>query len=330
MSIQLIRRVIDDSNESSIRLFFVTRGVKQEKRKRVNFYRTLSVDIEDAVRKSLWEIVKQKIQISSNSKDVFEDYVLVADEHQSKFKYARKEKLHAFLSVLDHDLINLSSLPKFKGMESLQGDSLWAYCIGFFNSEDTWVFAFSRITQRIELDKQGGFKKLFASMGTDSTKLQIVKGEPYSLDKRIDTIYYNKEFYIFQKRNFEEITGLKEEHQEVANVELDSMKNRGFVQGLDGIREEVIENSRLVSKLNLLQQNTIYQEATNTDILQKLKETAFRLGIQLQFSDINVVVNNKKDFEALVKILTDYYKEGTFTHAIYGTSAGKRVDPSAE
>ena len=328
MSIQLIRKVIDDSNEGSVRLFFITRRTKQEKRKRVSYYRTMSVDIEDDVRKSLWEIVKLKVQISSNSKDEFDDYILVADENQTRFKYTRKEKLHTFLSVVDQDLLNLSSLPKFKGMDSLLGDSLWAYCIGFFDTEDTWVYAFSKITQRIEIDKQGSFKKLFASMGTDSTKLQIVKGEPYSLDKRIDTFYFEKEFYIYQKRYFEEITGLKEEHQEVANVELDSMISRGFIQGIDGIREVIIENSRLVSKLNQLQQNSDYQESTNTEILKKMKETADRLGIQLHFTENSVGVSSKKDFESVIRILTDYYKEGTFTHAIYGTSAGKRVNPS--
>jgi 3-dehydroquinate dehydratase len=85
-----------------------------------------------------------------------------------------------------------------------------------------------------------------------------------------------------------------------------------------------------VSKLNQLQQNTEYQNSSNTEILEKMKATANRLGIQLDFSQSNVVVTSKREFESVLRILTDYYKEGTFSHAIYGTSAGKRVDPSSE
>lgn len=330
MSMQLISDIFDHSSENNVRLFFIYREYGIEKGKHISNYYTMSVDIDDEIRKSLWELLNNTIKQSINGDEKFDDYVPVSDETQKRFKYSRKEKLKAFSKVLDKDLCELSSLPVFKGSVTQGKYLLWAYCIGFFDIKDRWVYSFSKITQRIQIDNKAPFKKIFASWGTDSAKLVKVKGEPFSLDKRIDTFYCNETFLIFSKKLFEDITSLKEEHQEIAKEEIGRISERGFIKGLETIGDQIIDSSRLVTKLIYLHQDEKFQNVDPQIVINNIKETASRLSIPLNFEEEKVVVRDRKELHIVIKILTDYYKEGTYSHQIYGTSAGKPVDPSSD
>ncbi len=146
----------------------------------------------------------------------------------------------SFLDIVENKLKNKSKIPKVNNLtEIVNSQELWAYSVGFFDENNNWIYSFRKILKgKVAVDEDtNNSKKLFGTFrtkfNTESNKLEVLKGETIILDERIDCLYFEKIFYIFQKTQFEQITGLTEEFKEHAETIANELIATEMFLGMD-------------------------------------------------------------------------------------------------
>ena len=152
-----------------------------------------------------------------------------------------------------------------------------------------------------------------------------MKGEAVTLDKQIDCLYCDETFYVLKKVPFEQIVGLQEEYHAKAIDVVDDMRSTGMIDGLDIMDEELKTNTTLHKKLVKLQQSggLAYLDATR---IKKMKTVCKRYGDSITVgADGHIKIQDRKDFETMIKALCDYYKKGEVSGKSYGTFSGREL-----
>lgn len=336
MTIQEILDKILSSKEDDLKLYFITRYLKENFKKTSKvidkyLFKVYQVDINDDIRHHLYELTQTQLEYIIKQKYEMVDYDVVSDDTDHLFTYSMKNKVFSFSDVVCNQLSGVP--PIMLSIEDiLQSDhELWAYCVGFRDPEaKDWIYTFRKIlSNKVAVDEKEGMnplKIIRTYFDTKSQKLKLLKGETVNLDKQIDCIYHDETFYIIKKVNFEQIVGLQEEYKEEAKRVVDALKDTHLINGIEMLESKVEENPSIHKKLVRIARigniSTLDEKS-----IKKMQTVCKKYGNKLNVKEGKLNIEEEKDVELILKMLADYYKIGEVSGKNYGTFAGKEVKP---
>ena len=208
-------------------------------------------------------------------------------------------------------------------------DELWAYCVGFNDSEERdWIYTFRKIQSgKVAIDEKENksiLKTIRTYFDTSNQKLELLKGETVNLDKQIDCIYYDETFYVIKKVNFEQIVGLQEEYKEQSKIVVNELRETGKFNGLEMIEEKIESTPSIHKKLVRIARIGNYR-TIDDKIIKKMKTVCNRYGVKLNVKEGKLSIEEEADIDTILKMLADYYKTGEVSGKAYGTFAGKEL-----
>lgn len=329
---------IKDTKQEDVKLHFITRILKSGVGKRDKtldkyIFKVYQIDVDDEIRKYLYDLSIKELERTVTKDYSLIDYDPISDDTDHLFSYKLKAETSTFSDVVVNQLGK--ELPKVESIEGIisENEELWAYCIGFLDVEDQeWIYTFRKIMvskiaidEKNDTDKSIVWRQIRTIFNSTSKKLTLMKGEAVTLDKQIDCVYWEETFYVLKKVPFEQIVGLQEEYHAKAIEVVDEMKNTGLIDGLDGLEEELKTNTSLHKKLVKLQQNGGLEKLDDKQI-KKMAKVCKRYGETISVgADGHIIINNRKDFETVIKAMCDYYKKGEVSGKSYGTFSGREL-----
>lgn len=329
---------IKDTKQEDVKLHFITRILKSGVGKRDKtldkyIFKVYQIDVDDEIRKYLYDLSIKELERTVTKDYSLIDYDPISDDTDHLFSYKLKAETSTFSDVVVNQLGK--ELPKVESIEGIisENEELWAYCIGFMDVEDQeWIYTFRKIMvskiaidEKNDTDKSIVWRQIRTIFNSTSKKLTLMKGEAVTLDKQIDCVYWKETFYVLKKVPFEQIVGLQEEYHAKAIEVVDEMKNTGLIDGLDGLEEELKTNTSLHKKLVKLQQNGGLEKLDDKQI-KKMAKVCKRYGETISVgADGHIKINDRKDFETVIKAMCDYYKKGEVSGKSYGTFSGREL-----
>lgn len=329
---------IKDTKQEDVKLHFITRILKSGVGKRDKtldkyIFKVYQIDVDDEIRKYLYDLSIKELERTVTKDYSLIDYDPISDDMDHLFSYKLKAETSTFSDVVVNQLGK--ELPKVESIEGIisENEELWAYCIGFLDVEDQeWIYTFRKIMvskiaidEKNDTDKSIVWRQIRTIFNSTSKKLTLMKGEAVTLDKQIDCVYWEETFYVLKKVPFEQIVGLQEEYHAKAIEVVDEMKNTGLIDGLDGLEEELKTNTSLHKKLVKLQQNGGLGILDDKQI-KKMAKVCKRYGETISVgADGHIKINDRKDFETVIKAMCDYYKKGEVSGKSYGTFSGREL-----
>ena len=329
---------IKDTKQEDVKLHFITRILKSGVGKRDKtldkyIFKVYQIDVDDEIRKYLYDLSIKELERTVTKDYSLIDYDPISDDTDHLFSYKLKAETSTFSDVVVNQLGK--ELPKVESIEGIisENEELWAYCIGFLDVEaQEWIYTFRKIMvskiaidEKNDTDKSIVWRQIRTIFNSTSKKLTLMKGEAVTLDKQIDCVYWEETFYVLKKVPFEQIVGLQEEYHAKAIEVVDEMKNTGLIDGLDGLEDELKTNTSLHKKLVKLQQNGGLEKLDDKQI-KKMAKVCKRYGETISVgADGHIKINDRKDFETVIKAMCDYYKKGEVSGKSYGTFSGREL-----
>jgi hypothetical protein len=333
-----ILNVIKTTKEENVKLHFITRILKEGVKKRDKtldkyIFKVYQIDIDDEIRKYLYDLSINELERTITKNYSLIDYDPISDDTEHLFSYKLKAETSSFSDVVINQLGK--ELPKVESIEGIvsENEELWAYCIGFLDVDNaSWIYTFRKImVSKIAIDEtKDSEKSIFLRQirtvfNSTSKKLTLMKGEAVTLDKQIDCLYCDEVFYILKKIPFEQIVGLQEEYHIKAVEVVECMKETGMIDGLENMEEELKSNTSLHKKLVKLQQVGGLEKLDTTRI-KKMENVSKRYGDKINVdANGHIKITDRKDFEAVIKAMCDYYKKGEISGKSYGTYSGREL-----
>lgn len=333
-----ILNVIKTTKEENVKLHFITRILKEGVKKRDKtldkyIFKVYQIDIDDEIRKYLYDLSINELEKTITKNYSLIDYDPISDDTEHLFSYKLKAETSSFSDVVINQLGK--ELPKVESIEGIvsENEELWAYCIGFLDVDNaSWIYTFRKImVSKIAIDetkdseKSIFWRQIRTVFNSTSKKLTLMKGEAVTLDKQIDCLYCDEVFYILKKIPFEQIVGLQEEYHIKAVEVVECMKETGMIDGLENMEEELKSNTSLHKKLVKLQQVGGLEKLDTTRI-KKMENVSKRYGDKINVdANGHIKITDRKDFEAVIKAMCDYYKKGEISGKSYGTYSGREL-----
>lgn len=333
-----ILNVIKTTKEENVKLHFITRILKEGVKKRDKtldkyIFKVYQIDIDDEIRKYLYDLSINELERTITKNYSLIDYDPISDDTEHLFSYKLKAETSSFSDVVINQLGK--ELPKVESIEGIvsENEELWAYCIGFLDVDNaSWIYTFRKImVSKIAIDetkdseKSIFWRQIRTVFNSTSKKLTLMKGEAVTLDKQIDCLYCDEVFYILKKIPFEQIVGLQEEYHIKAVEVVECMKETGMIDGLENMEEELKSNTSLHKKLVKLQQVGGLDKLDTTRI-KKMENVSKRYGDKINVdANGHIKITDRKDFEAVIKAMCDYYKKGEISGKSYGTYSGREL-----
>lgn len=333
-----ILNVIKTTKEENVKLHFITRILKEGVKKRDKtldkyIFKVYQIDIDDEIRKYLYDLSINELERTITKNYSLIDYDPISDDTEHLFSYKLKAETSSFSDVVINQLGK--ELPKVESIEGIvsENEELWAYCIGFLDVDNaSWIYTFRKImVSKIAIDetkdseKSIFWRQIRTVFNSTSKKLTLMKGEAVTLDKQIDCLYCDEVFYILKKIPFEQIVGLQEEYHIKAVEVVECMKETGMIDGLENMEEELKSNTSLHKKLVKLQQVGGIEKLDTTRI-KKMENVSKRYGDKINVdANGHIKITDRKDFEAVIKAMCDYYKKGEISGKSYGTYSGREL-----
>lgn len=333
-----ILNVIKTTKEENVKLHFITRILKEGVKKRDKtldkyIFKVYQIDIDDEIRKYLYDLSINELERTITKNYSLIDYDPISDDTEHLFSYKLKAETSSFSDVVINQLGK--ELPKVESIEGIvsENEELWAYCIGFLDVDNaSWIYTFRKImVSKIAIDetkdseKSIFWRQIRTVFNSTSKKLTLMKGEAVTLDKQIDCLYCDEVFYILKKIPFEQIVGLQEEYHIKAVEVVECMKEIGMIDGLENMEEELKSNTSLHKKLVKLQQVGGLEKLDTTRI-KKMENVSKRYGDKINVdANGHIKITDRKDFEAVIKAMCDYYKKGEISGKSYGTYSGREL-----
>lgn len=336
MIIDLLEK-IEENGSDKLNLFFITRKLKDGVRSRdlvLEKYQFIvySVDIDEEIQKHLFELTKKQFLYVIKKGLETTEYDVISDDSQQIFTYSMSNKAMSFADVVNEQLINKSKIPKLKDLGALiESEELWAYCVGFYDEENNWTYTFRKILKgKVVVENEEGKTKGKLSFfrtrfDSESSRLEMLHGETVNLDEKIDCIYYDNIFYIIQKTQFEQITGIAEEFKETAENVVKTLKETGLISGIEIFEKYVQEKPTVHKKLVKLSKLNNYAGLKKSDITKMLQIAKRYGGLLKKDNSGNLLLESEKDIEMTIKVLADFFKKGEFSGKPYGTYSGKEI-----
>ncbi len=334
MTLQEILDKITSTEVVDLKLFFITRMLKENIKKSSKvmdkyLFKVYQVDINDEIRQYLYDLSQEQLNITIKKNFEMIDYDVISDDTEHLFTYSMKNKVFSFADVVTNQL--QKSPDKMQSIEAIlqNNDELWAYCVGFNDlTAKDWIYTFRKIQSgKVAVDEREGkswLRIIRTFFDTTNQKLELLKGETVNLDKQIDCIYYDEIFYVIKKGCFEQIVGLQEEYKEEAKKVVEQLKQTNKIKGLEKIAEQIETTPSLHKKLVRIARIGNYRNIDDKAI-SKMKNVCKKYGDNLKVDNGNLLIEDEKDIDIVLKMLADYYKTGDVSGKPYGTFSGKEI-----
>ena len=292
-------------------------------------FKVYQVDINDDIRHYLYNSSVEQLELTIKKNFEMVDYDVISDDTEHLFTYQMKNKVFSFADVVTNQLQKIPT--KMQSVESIlqNDDELWAYCVGFNDlTAKDWIYTFRKIqSSKVVTDEREGknlLKTIRTFFDTNNQKLELLKGETINLDKQIDCIYYDELFYVIKKGYFEQIVGLQEEYKEEAKNVVAELKQTNKINGLDKIEEKIETTPSVHKKLVRIAKIGNYRNIDQKTI-KKMEKVCKKYGDRLKIDNGNLLIEDEKDIDIVLKLLADYYKTGDVSGKPYGTFSGKEI-----
>lgn len=329
---------INVTKAEDIKLFFVTRAIKdgltRNSRKRDKYlFKVYQVDSSEEIRQHLFESTQSQIENIIDKNYEMVDYDILSDETDHLFTYAIKDKVFSFSDVVTNQLLKPATKVKTISEITTENEELWAYSVGFENlSENKWIYTFRKIQSGKvainEIDNPASSiltKCIRTVFNTESMKLEVLKGESITLDKRIDCVFYDEIFYVVQKGAFEQIVGLQEEYQEQAKEIVRKMQEIPLITGTDKLMDLIEKKPSLHKKLVKIERIGGYKQL-NAASIRQMSKVCKQYGEKLPVREGKLNMETEQDIDVILKMFGDYYKKGVVSGKSYGTFSGKEIE----
>jgi hypothetical protein len=325
------------AKKENIKMFFITRLPKEGMSQRSSFneryfFKTYQIEIDEGLRSYLYEITERQVdKIMKNEELNISEYQIIDEESNHLYSYSIKNKVFSFSTVIE----DLKKSPeKITDLENvLLSEKLWAYCLEFQIDSEKSFYVFRKV-QPSKIGVEEGENKLDPSLSkrigssiralfSNSTKkLSILEGATINIDKELDCIYYEEDFYVLKKATFETLLGLQEEYKKQADEIIDSFDKMGSFGDTAFLRCKIQNSPQLVKRIVKAKKigNIDYFDSKKIEKLRKLSE---KLNCFIKIENGKILLEDDQGVENVIKILCDYYKEGRFSGKTYGTYAGK-------
>ncbi|MEN5234320.1 Kiwa anti-phage protein KwaB-like domain-containing protein [Sphingobacterium faecium] len=332
---ELLLKIENLSQDNTI-LYFITRVLKPDVKSSSKVmdkyvFKVYQIDVNDEIREHLYTLTKDQLNSLVKKKTELHEYDVITDDSAQLFTYQMNNKAMSFYDVVNNQL---SANPaKIKCLEEiLVNEELWAYCVGFYNEEDEWVYTFRKIlAAKVAIDEKDNNKKsklqktIRTIFNSKSQKLELIEGETVNLDKQIDCIYFQDTFYIAKKTQFEQIIGLEEEYKIQAMEVVTELTSTKMIEGLEIISKQIDQNPSIHKKLVRLTKIGNYRDL-DAKTIKKMQKICKKYGEILKLKDGKLFIENEDDITLTLKVLADYYKLGEVSGKAYGTYAGKQLE----
>lgn len=328
---------VNDLTSKNLHLYFVTRVLKPNIKARYKVldkydFLIYQVDINDEIRGHLYDLTIDQLSYISKKGLETSEYDAISDDTQQIFTYDATNKALSFADIVENKLQNKSQIPRVKNLtEIVNNQELWAYCVGFYDNNDNWFYTFRKILKgKVAVDegdssnRKSKLSYFRAKFNTESSKLELLKGETINLDEKIDCVFVNSTFYIIQKTQFELITCLTEDFKNHADTIADELIETGMFEGMELLKKRIQENPAIHKKLVRLKKTNNYENLNGT-ALNKMIRIAKKYGGVLKKNDGKLVIENESDIDLTIKVLVDFYKKGEFSGKPYGTFSGREL-----
>lgn len=329
---------INVTKAEDIKLFFVTRAIKEgltrNSRTRDKYlFKVYQVDSSEEIRQHLFESTQSQIDNIIGKNYEMVDYDILSDETDHLFTYAIKDKAFSFSDVVTNQLLKPATKIKTISEITTENEELWAYSVGFEDLTDNkWIYTFRKIqsgkvaVNEIDNPDSNFFKKCIRTVfNTESMKLEVLKGESITLDKRIDCVFYDDTFYVVQKGAFEQIVGLQEEYQEQAKVIVRNMQQIPLITGTDKLMDLIEKKPSLHKKLVKIERIGGYKQL-NAASIKQMSKVCKQYGEKLPMKEGKLNMETEQDIDVILKMFGDYYKKGVVSGKSYGTFSGKEIE----
>lgn len=317
-------------------LYFITRVLKPNIKKNSKVmdkydFKVYQVDVNDEIRQHLYSLTKDQLSYFVKKKAELHEYDVITDDSEQMFTYSMVNKAMSFADVVNNQL--KGKLPKIISLEEIIiEEELWAYCVGFHNADQDWIYTFRKILpSKVAIDENDGNKgnsftrAIRTYFNTKSQKLELLKGETINLDRQVDCIYYEDVFYIAKKAQFEQIIGIEEEFKFQAIEAIEELKATNMIVGLEMISKQIDVKPAIHKKLVRLLKIGNYKEL-DAATLKRMQKVCKLFGDNLKVVDGKICIEDESDIDLTLKMLADYYKRGEVSGKAYGTFAGKRIN----
>ncbi len=332
----------DYAQVENTKLFFITRqlkdGVKKSHRVPEKYdFVVHQADIDADLRNFLFELTKGKIDFHYQKDYEINPYDPLQETNTQILSYNLENKAFSFKEVVENKLLQDTDISKIEGLNELKNRELWAYCIGIEINEDEgqskWLYGFRKTSStKIAINETENFNittadHLSAFFNTQSEQLEALKREAISIDKKLDCVFFEGNFYVIQKGNFETLTGLTEEYREIAEALAKEFEDTDLVEGIDQLKEEIEQDKPLNKKLARIQNDPDFKNLTK-DRIKRMEKVAEKNGYNLKNKeDGSILLENKQDVDMFVKMLNDYFVESEQTGNQYGSFSKKKIKP---
>lgn len=331
-----INNILDiiDDQDVTFKLLFITRHIKNGVKKSAKVidkfqFKANSIDMSPDVCSFFSKNARAQLEklLSKEGYDL-ESYNVITDDLGDKlYTYALNNTL-SFSDVVFNQLL-ANKVGSIASLKEVRND-LWAYCLQINTASDSALLFRKMSSGKVTTDEaQTKMEKLSSWFDSTDSELKTVNGETVSFDDKIDCIYFNSEFLVLRKSGFEQIVGLEEEFQNVANDVISVIESTNLVEGLDHIKVNLSKSRALLKTLANIGKKGNHS-GFNKDEIEKMKG-ALKLfeGKELKFSsEGKLVLENSVDVGYFVKLLNDYYKVGVITGKYYGTNSGNVIEPA--
>ena len=215
-----IQEKLQSIDEKSLNFFFIGRKKRDDVKPKSSIldkykFHVFKVDISDKICEYLYGLTVKQLERAIKKDLQLVDYDPISESLDQLYTYQLNASF-SFADVVTNQLSNKSKIKTISNVsEILSNMELWAYTVAFCipneNGEQEWIYTFRKTSAGQTVTDEKKNKFITGFFNTANSQLEIVDGETINLDKKIDCIYVEDTFYIFQKTQFEAITGIAEE-----------------------------------------------------------------------------------------------------------------------
>lgn len=290
---------------------------------------TLSKDLVPIVQKMLKNVINKKVKDNVEIRP----YEVIDDTEEKIQVYSDLGKITGFQDFLTSKLgTEIKKLNNYNELDDLE--KAWALCYGFYNKESrTWMYCIKKLSPRqiaVDVEVSHSIAEsvkngLVSFFDMNSKQLKPFNGFTLNIEPSIDMIYLEEEIYVFRKKAFEDITSLTEEFIHLAEELINEVTEIDFVEGVEfmssTIKNKPAFRNKLIKAKNI---GNIDFLRNCRNIKKEFNRAGKKLNIKFNFdASGKIIALNEKDAENIIKVLSEYFKEGIFGGKVFESPAGR-------
>ena len=341
-AIELLNELFEYTESEVIHMYLVERKLKpnvkgkakpSEKFEYIPLQINLSPDLVPIVKGMLEGVIRKKVKENVEIKP----YEVIDDTEDKLQTYTDFGKITGFQEFLNSRLGGeIRPLDDFEEINQLE--KAWALCYGFYSkSKGKWLYCIKKLAPRnmvVDVETSTSVKDavkngLTSLFDTKTKTLKPFNGFSLNIEPSIDMIYLDESIYIFKKKAFEDITSLTDEFIELAKELVSEVEEIDFIDGLKYLSDIISAKPSFRNKLIKAKEiGNLDFLKTCKDIKKEFQRAGKKLEIKFNFNvSGKITASNEQEAESIIKVLSEFYKEGIFAGKIFETPAGRLKNP---